>query len=155
MRNIPDVRERSIYPCFCYARAHQGFFVLSTKGAWGIIDKNGFESVGTEKARKKPPRYWFSIIYAVFWHRRYKLEGKSDPTLLEDQRPHTQPKATLSPFAEWVLGIYKKRDQRLCWSLGAVGETRTRTGLLPLPPQSSVSTISPPPRLWIGIAKVR
>ena len=30
---------------------------------------------------------------------------------------------------------------------GAVGETRTRTGLLPLPPQSSVSTISPPPLL--------
>ena len=29
--------------------------------------------------------------------------------------------------------------------LCAVGETRTRTGLLPLPPQSSVSTISPPP----------
>ena len=38
------------------------------------------------------------------------------------------------------------------WS--AVGETRTRTGLLPLPPQSSVSTISPPP-LCFGIAKVR
>ena len=37
---------------------------------------------------------------------------------------------------------------------GAVGETRTRTGLLPLPPQSSVSTISPPP-LCFGIAKVR
>ena len=36
----------------------------------------------------------------------------------------------------------------------AVGETRTRTGLLPLPPQSSVSTISPPP-LCFGIAKVR
>ena len=31
--------------------------------------------------------------------------------------------------------------------LRAVGETRTRTGLLPLPPQSSVSTISPPPLL--------
>ena len=37
---------------------------------------------------------------------------------------------------------------------GAVGETRTRTGLLPLPPQSSVSTISPPP-LCFGIAKIR
>ena len=36
-----------------------------------------------------------------------------------------------------------------------MGETRTRTGLLPLPPQSSVSTISPPPLLLIGIAKVR
>ena len=36
----------------------------------------------------------------------------------------------------------------------AVGETRTRTGLRPLPPQSSVSTISPPP-LEFGIAKVR
>ena len=36
----------------------------------------------------------------------------------------------------------------------AVGETRTRTGLRPLPPQSSVSTISPPP-LEFGIAKIR
>ena len=35
----------------------------------------------------------------------------------------------------------------LMWWFCAVGETRTRTGLLPLPPQSSVSTISPPPLL--------
>ena len=58
-------------------------------------------------------------------------------------------------FPEWVLRIKTKKRPAFLLVLRAVGETRTRTGLLPLPPQSSVSTISPPPRLWIGIAKVR
>ena len=40
--------------------------------------------------------------------------------------------------------ITKKRPA-IADLLRAVGETRTRTGLLPQPPQSSVSTISPPP----------
>ena len=46
-------------------------------------------------------------------------------------------------------GIIKEKRKQvvLLPSLSAVGETRTRTGLLPLPPQSSVSTISPPPLL--------
>ena len=48
----------------------------------------------------------------------------------------------------------KNGSRNLLPSLSAVGETRTRTGLLPLPPQSSVSTISPPP-LEFGIAKIR
>ena len=53
-------------------------------------------------------------------------------------------------------GIIKEKRKQvvLLPSLSAVGETRTRTGLRPLPPQSSVSTISPPP-LEFGIAKVR
>ena len=47
---------------------------------------------------------------------------------------------------------HKKKERKLLSKFpllfrGAVGETRTRTGLLPLPPQSSVSTISPPPLL--------
>ena len=53
----------------------------------------------------------------------------------------------------WPGSRNKKRPAFLL-VLRAVGETRTRTGLLPLPPQSSVSTISPPP-LEFGIAKVR
>ena len=48
----------------------------------------------------------------------------------------------------------KKRPDLSIRPWGAVGETRTRTGLLPLPPQSSVSTISPPP-LCFGIANIR
>ena len=50
--------------------------------------------------------------------------------------------------------MHTKKRPAFLLVLGAVGETRTRTGLLPLPPQSSVSTISPPP-LEFGIAKVR
>ena len=56
-----------------------------------------------------------------------------------------------------MLGVQKKKRKTFRFSSfrwGAVGETRTRTGLLPLPPQSSVSTISPPP-LCFGIAKVQ
>ena len=55
-------------------------------------------------------------------------------------------------------GIMEKKKRKLLskfplvkWS--AVGETRTRTGLRPLPPQSSVSTISPPP-LCFGTANI-
>ena len=47
----------------------------------------------------------------------------------------------------------KKKRPAICWSLSAVGETRTRTGLLPLPPQSSVSTISPPPLCCLGLQR--
>ena len=51
---------------------------------------------------------------------------------------------------EKIVNSQKKRKLHLKLPLVvicAVGETRTRTGLLPLPPQSSVSTISPPPLL--------
>ena len=61
------------------------------------------------------------------------------------------------PLEHARAGRTKKRKNLSIFPLsyqGAVGETRTRTGLLPLPPQSSVSTISPPP-LCFGIAKVR
>ena len=37
----------------------------------------------------------------------------------------------------------------------ADGETRTHTGQRPLPPQSSVSTISPHPQNYFGTAKVQ
>ena len=52
-------------------------------------------------------------------------------------------------------GIIKEKRKQvvLLPSLSAVGETRTRTGLRPLPPQSSVSTISPPP-LCFGTANI-
>ena len=63
------------------------------------------------------------------------------------QATNIQQKSVNSPKTrqKW---IHKKRGESkdsplVKWS--AVGETRTRTGLLPLPPQSSVSTISPPP----------
>ena len=47
-----------------------------------------------------------------------------------------------------TAGIYDEKEISVSADLlRAVGETRTRTGLLPLPPQSSVSTISPPPLL--------
>ena len=52
----------------------------------------------------------------------------------------------------------KKKERKLLSKFpllfrGAVGETRTRTGLLPLPPQSSVSTISPPPLCCLGLQR--
>ncbi len=56
-RNIPDVAryaEALVYASLAHIR---DILFLPTKGAWGIIGKNGFESVGTEKGRKKPPRY--------------------------------------------------------------------------------------------------
>ena len=68
-----------------------------------------------------------------------------------------QPKMSESPEHAHAGRTMKKRKllskfPLVKWS--AVGETRTRTGLLPLPPQSSVSTISPPP-LCFGIANIR
>ena len=53
---------------------------------------------------------------------------------------------------------HKKKERKLLSKFpllfrGAVGETRTRTGLLPLPPQSSVSTISPPPLCCLGLQR--
>ena len=56
-------------------------------------------------------------------------------------------------FSEWVLRIKTKKRPAFLLVLRAVGETRTRTGLLPLPPQSSVSTISPPPLCWLGLQR--
>ena len=50
-------------------------------------------------------------------------------------------------------GKKQKKRPALLLVLRAVGETRTRTGLLPLPPQSSVSTISPPPLRWLGLQR--
>ena len=52
-------------------------------------------------------------------------------------------------------GCLNRDEKSLIFRPGfcAVGETRTRTGLLPLPPQSSVSTISPPPLLSLGLQR--
>ena len=52
-------------------------------------------------------------------------------------------------FRGWITHTKKKRDPSTgpLFCLGADGESRTRTGLRPPPPQSGVSTISPHPLL--------
>ena len=52
-------------------------------------------------------------------------------------------------FRGWIIHTKKKRDPSTgpLFCLGADGESRTRTGLRPPPPQSGVSTISPHPLL--------
>ena len=82
-------------------------------------------------------------------------DGQINQDLSKQTLLHLSP-FYVEPFS-LMLGVQTKRGKPFDFPLfhwGAVGETRTRTGLLPLPPQSSVSTISPPP-LCFGIAKVR
>ena len=82
-----------------------------------------------------------SVRMARLEHRKPVLAGPCSPP---DRLPPASPSgAGASPSP----GGYNKREAvRLdCLSFGADGETRTRTGKLPLPPQSSASTISPHP----------
>ncbi len=96
------------------------------------------------RRRGKPP----GAVLRGFRARRHfenaighTFAGKSRPsdTVLYIHRPH-HPKQH---------GLYQKRPAVSCRSLqcGADGESRTRTGLRPPPPQSGVSTISPHPLL--------
>ena len=59
------------------------------------------------------------------------------------------------PDAEGRAAKRTKKEQRKLAALCADGETRTHTGQRPLPPQSSVSTISPRPRVLLWDCKNR
>ena len=84
----------------------------------------------------------FLAGYSLFYESaRYRAVFLAD---IENNRDFTlSPKNLNSPKTRQKKRKLLSKFPLVKWS--AVGETRTRTGLLPLPPQSSVSTISPPP----------
>ena len=79
------------------------------------------------------------------WYRKNVLGGTKSSSLVSCPAPPARP---ASPRHETLPN--KKSGQLIqLTAFRADGETRTHTGQRPLPPQSSVSTISPHPHVWM------
>ena len=76
--------------------------------------------------------------------RRGLPNGRTTPTG-RTEPPGSRP----TPVPTRQAGQKRKKLRNFFRSLRAVGETRTHTGQRPLPPQSSVSTISPLPQICL------
>ena len=95
------------------------------------------------------------LIIVVIWYRKNVLGGTKSSSLVSCPAPparparsprHTTPARPASPRHE--TSPNKKGGQLIqLTAFRADGETRTHTGQRPLPPQSSVSTISPHPHV--------